>query len=344
MEYKFLEQLGAGGYGNVWKAKNKSGKIVAIKVISLKKNKNVDVYLKSLIDEADTLSKLTDKCRTPKYIEHYNDDENFYIVSEYIKGITLRKYLEITDIKQNTDLIWSLFYFLVDGLRCIHNQGYAHRDIKLDNIMITDDNTITYIDFGLACVENCKRENCTNKCNNRGGGTLYYNPPEYYDPDFKNYNILVAKAKDIWSLGVVLFNIANGYGKFPYKFVDTVTFIGKIKNTEPLKSNYKNDDNVNIFVNSLLIKKIFLRPNINEIYDNINTYVKNYFNNYLTKYLIGNLNTSNNTNSIETILDDKKIEDTDYDLKYNSIMNSKDKFKNIDPKISKTQSIDYDEE
>lgn len=74
-----------------------------------------------------------------------------FIILEYIPGVPLNKY-EIPSI-----LLWSIIYQLLLGLKFIHDQGCAHSDISLDNIMITN-GIVKYIDFGLSCVNRCPQD------------------------------------------------------------------------------------------------------------------------------------------------------------------------------------------
>jgi len=82
------------------------------------------------------------------------------------------------EIIPSPNILWPLFLQLLLGLNFIHNKGYSHRDIKPNNILITKDYTIKYIDFGIACLAECRVSECTNIC---GGinGTLNYMPPEF---------------------------------------------------------------------------------------------------------------------------------------------------------------------
>ena len=89
---------------------------------------------------------------------------------------------------------------LFQAINHCHAQNIVHRDIKPDNIMITDDNRVRLIDFGLA-VES-KRRDLTEIA-----GTPYYMAPEVIKSTY-------GKQSDLWSLGVVLYTLVSGYLPF----------------------------------------------------------------------------------------------------------------------------------
>lgn len=280
--YEIIKTLGTGVSGLVVSASKDNIKY-AIKIIrsrSVRGDMNIN-------DEILTLETLTLLCkdRVNNYVEdfrtYYKHMEVICIVMEYIEGTDLHTYISNNFNKLLGDhrLLWSLIYGIVSGLKCIHENGFAHRDIKPENIMITDDGEIKYIDFGLSCVASCKWDKCLNTCYVENVGTPLFMSPEKINKVFnKRESFLQREQKnDIWSLGVVLYQLANGSEKYPFLMTANMNFIG-LKNvllTAPTNpSAYPNDDDVNIFINSILINDASKRPDIYLIYDHLTEILK----------------------------------------------------------------------
>lgn len=104
----------------------------------------------------------------------------------------------------------------------LHSMSIAHRDIKLDNIVVSQDLTeIKFIDFGL-CIDFSK---CENQKTKQFCGTIQYMPPEILQK--KSYN---PKKADIWSLGVLLYRIL--YNRYPYTGKDEFLLLEKMRKSK----------------------------------------------------------------------------------------------------------------
>lgn len=99
---------------------------------------------------------------------------------------------------------------LLLALHHCHSSGITHRDIKLENIMITDENQVKMIDFGLS------KNATTEELMNSMAGTPYYMAPEVFE------NNSYGSSVDLWSLGVVLFTCLGGYRPFNGKDVKEI--------------------------------------------------------------------------------------------------------------------------
>jgi len=134
----------------------------------------------------------------------FESSKHFWIVLEYVEGITLFEFLEGRGLapllEQEAKCI---FVQLVNAIAHAHRRGVAHLDIKCDNIMIGSKLKTKLIDWGLSSLQ---PQSCTKKC-----GSAEYAPPEMWCRDSPTYDAALA---DVFSLGVVLFALL--FGKFPY--------------------------------------------------------------------------------------------------------------------------------
>lgn len=206
-----------------------SGITFVIKVIKITPKTAQDIQ-----EEIESLKLLSSEPNNHvvKYVDNYQFPSDTYqfhciVMEDLTKWITLDRY--IRNFLYNGSrkrfppkLLKSLMTQLLIGLEYIHSKGVAHRDIKPDNIMISDDYHIKYIDFGLS---SCK-EFTGNK-----GTPIYFppeipvfatddrNPPKNLNPEqaFEFFRTKYQK-HDIWSLGVVFYQLSNvpDYPTFPF--------------------------------------------------------------------------------------------------------------------------------
>jgi protein-serine/threonine kinase len=130
------------------------------------------------------------------------DKETNSIYFEYSPGIDFLDYLN----KNSLSLERKIYFYkqLIEGVIYIHNIGVAHRDLKLENLLINGEN-LKIIDFGESCV--WKLNNNIIKTSGIKGTTCYIAPEEF----ISEYN---ADKVDIWSLGIILYNLI--YSKMPW--------------------------------------------------------------------------------------------------------------------------------
>lgn len=269
--YQIGQELGRGTFGVTYYGTNlTTGEPVAIKTIDIAKSIEHGADLSSINEEIQTLQDVSGNEYVANYYEsfqgNFNGVDTIFIISEYIDGGSLRKF-----IQQNQPIaphvLWSLYLQLLIGLQYIHNKGYAHRDIKPDNILITQNLKIKYIDFGLACLQRCKFTDCQNTC--RGTpGTLLYMPPEFFNSTRSN-SLEGSKAHDVWSLAVVMFEMANGLSAYPFdalnngQILDNTTLQNNIAVAPQYQSNYLLDDErTNTYLSTLLINDWKQRPTV----------------------------------------------------------------------------------
>lgn len=201
-----MELIATGGCGEVYKA-NMNGTEVAVKKVSLNA-RNAD----RVLSEVELMANV----RHPnlvRMIEAGQSGKTLWTIMEYINGATLT-YLSAYGHCKETHIA----YFareLLKALRCLHSHRIMHRDIKSDNIMITEDGRVKLIDLGFSALV---------KDDERGRmsvlGTPHYMAPELIRGNLYSY------AVDVWSVGIVCREMATG--EPPYYGMDPMSVIFEI--------------------------------------------------------------------------------------------------------------------
>ena len=145
--YQLLEQIGQGGMGQVYKARDSQlGRTVAIKFLPIE-----------LADSAENLQRFQREATTLSHVSHPNiciiydvgsAERGPYIVMEYVQGKSLGAILDTARL--TVDQAIDTMLQIGEGIEVIHEQGIIHRDIKPSNVMVTEKNVVKLVDFGLA--------------------------------------------------------------------------------------------------------------------------------------------------------------------------------------------------
>jgi serine/threonine protein kinase/tetratricopeptide (TPR) repeat protein len=230
--YRIVEKLGAGGMGEVYLAEDmKLGRKVAIKILSQEYTTNKD-RLSRFEQEASAASNLNH----PNILTIHDfgvDEERHYIATEYIDGVTLRRKLAGSQIE--TPEILEIALQICSALEEAHSAGIVHRDIKPDNIMVRRNGYVKVLDFGLAkLTERIERGPSDAEASTRvmvqtdAGvvmGTSHYMSPE------QARGKPVDARSDIWSLGVVIYEMVAG--RTPFEGETSTDVIVAITQKEP---------------------------------------------------------------------------------------------------------------
>lgn len=201
-EYRFVNFLGAGGMGEVYRAiHSKIGRVVAIKMLThIKTNSG---FTERFVNEARIQASL----HHPNIAVLY--DFSVYngrpcIIMEYVDGQTLEERIKAHGILSLPEAI-AIFQAIVEAIVYIHTQGIIHRDIKSNNIKISQSGIIKLLDFGIA------RDLTTPNLTLLGNciGTPHYLSPEQIAGNKADTR------SDIWSLGVLLYEMLTG--KLPFE-------------------------------------------------------------------------------------------------------------------------------
>jgi len=204
--YKIIEELGKGGMGVVYKAEDtRLGRLVALKLIS-----------PDLAGDSKTKNKFFREARLASSLQHQNictiheigetTEGQLFISMDYYEGDTLQSKLLKGDLSLKTLLDYAIQ--ISTGLNKAHTKQIAHRDIKPGNIIITEDDTVKILDFGLAKLAGTRDSTQTGKAM----GTIAYMSPELAEG--KKIDHLT----DIWSLGVVIYEMCTGTLPFSHDY------------------------------------------------------------------------------------------------------------------------------
>ena len=226
-KYKCTKKLGSGSFGSVYEAVNETfNNKVAMKVIRKDPDNRLDEQ--EIKNEIDIMTKLSHP-NIVRIYEFYISNSHYYIITEFCEEGELFNYIKV---RFNERQLAVLFYQIFSGLCYLHENKIIHRDIKLENIMVSkkekDYQTgeelfwIKIIDFGTAKIFE------KNKKEREIVGSSYYIAPEVLN---KNYN----EKCDTWSVGVILYMTL--VGKAPFDGRDDDEIILKIN-----KVNYNNKE------------------------------------------------------------------------------------------------------
>jgi hypothetical protein len=256
-EYSIIKELGKGSYASVKLAFNKVNKNkYAIKVYS--KKALSDPQKKDTVNNEIALLKQIDNINIVKLYEVIDSPTYLYLVMEYIDGVSL-----LDTIKRDENHYFEeqkalkLFLQIIKAILYCQKKNICHRDIKLENILITKDETIKIIDFGFAV-----------KTDKETYQNLLCGSPSYMAPEIVKKEKYIAQFSDIWSLGVLLYSML--YGRFPFKGKTQEELFQKINEA---KVEFPEDIEVNDKI-KILLKKIFVvfptqRPSLQEILNEI---------------------------------------------------------------------------
>ncbi len=230
LHYKILEKLGQGGMGVVYLAEDqKLERKVAIKFLPRHISENSEERQRFKI-EAKAAAKLNHpNISTIHSIEE--TDNELFIVMEYIEGKELKDIVEThRDASLPNEEVIKIATQIAEGLEAAHKNGIVHRDIKSQNIMITEDGKIKIMDFGLAKLKDDINITKTKSVL----GTPAYMSPEQVKGE------KVDQRTDIWSFGVVLYEMLTGVLPFKGEYEQAVFYSIINEAPEPVR-NHRSD-------------------------------------------------------------------------------------------------------
>lgn len=212
--YEFLETLGKGTYGKVKKARESSGRLVAIK--SIRKDRIKDEQdLMHIRREIEIMSSLNH----PHIIaihEVFENSSKIVIVMEYASRGDLYDYI-IERQRLSEREARHFFRQIVSAVHYCHQNGVVHRDLKLENILLDANGNIKIADFGLSNLYHQGKFLQT-----------FCGSPLYASPEIVNGKPYMGPEVDSWSLGVLLYILVHG--SMPFDGQDHKTLVKQISN------------------------------------------------------------------------------------------------------------------
>lgn len=238
--YEIIALLGKGGYANVWKVKKGNNKIRAAKIIYMSKTSD-NYHTKFLPRELKILSQINHKNIITVHEIQQIKRHGFIVIMEYAPGGTLTDVMKREGVLPE-ERVKFLMVNVFRGLNYMHSLFFAHRDLKLDNVLIDKNGIPKLTDFSYVIY--CKEKDGTKILSKTFCGTEPYLSPEIVRNE--SYNPMAA---DVWSVGVCLFILINR--KFPFPLDDSdkmlvcqlrrsYTYKDRPEGTAPLSDNIKN--------------------------------------------------------------------------------------------------------
>ena len=202
--YEILEELGSGGMGKVYRARNVTlERIVAVKTLASHYSAD-EGFVQRFLKEARAAARLNH----PSIVQIYDFgcvDGVYYLAMEYVDGQSLRSYLKRGRFGERDAIL--LVRHAVRALAVAHAEGIVHRDIKPDNLMLTSRGDLKLVDLGIA-----KRVDEVQGLTQTGEAV---GTPQYISPEqIRGVRDIDARA-DIYSLGATLYHLVTGHT--PYK-------------------------------------------------------------------------------------------------------------------------------
>jgi tetratricopeptide (TPR) repeat protein len=211
--YRVESELGSGAMGTVWRAEVVSesavvprGKTVAVKVVH-----------PHLLAQPGFFKRFLREAEVGRQVDHENVVRTFdvdalevegrtahFLVMEYVEGRTLRAMLgDLGTVPEA--LLWEIARQVAAGLSAIHEAGVVHRDLKPENVLVTDDHQVRIMDLGVARL--VEESVALTRKGEFAGSLLYAAPEQFRDEE-------VGPLSDLYSLGVLLYELATGANPF----------------------------------------------------------------------------------------------------------------------------------
>lgn len=197
--YEIIAEIGKGGMSTVYMAKDKNlGSYWAVKQVKNERNVDIEAFKK----EVELLSSLNHS-DIPRIVDRIEINDDYFVIMDLVNGTSLGKKVAVEGPQPEKDVIeWAKM--LCDVLHYLHTvkeNPIIYRDMKPDNVMLTDSGRVKLIDFGIA--KECRRGE---KQSGAAIGSKGFAAPEQY----RGASNLLDERTDIYSLGATLYNLVTG--------------------------------------------------------------------------------------------------------------------------------------
>lgn len=201
--YRLVRLLGEGGMGVVYEARQETPRrdvaLKLVRTVTLADEVRVDRFRR----EANALARLRHPSIATIFEAGESEEGTPYIAMELVDGMPLDRYVEAHSLRQRAKL--ELFREICAAVAHAHDQGVVHRDLKPQNILVTNDGTPKVLDFGLAQIGDSERSHLVTEPGHVLG-TLAYMSPE----QVRAVRDELSSQTDVYSLGVILYELLTG--------------------------------------------------------------------------------------------------------------------------------------
>ena len=232
--FSLIKELGQGGMATVFLAEDKKfDTFVAIKILKKEFVANENIR-KRFVAEAKNMYRMSHP-NIIKVTDLVDEGDTVAFVMEYIEGETLKEYTDRKG-KLNDEEVKAIFIQVLDAVGYVHDNELVHRDIKPSNFMVDKKGKVKLMDFGIA-----KNTNTSSSEYTQTGTGMQMGTPMYMSPEQVKSTKEVTAASDIYSLGVVLWQLVMA--KKPYEGDTLSTFEIQLKIVqEALEKTHSNWD------------------------------------------------------------------------------------------------------
>lgn len=243
--FNLIEILGEGAIGEVHLAEYKiNGRLYALKIVKYKHAKKILYGL----DICTTFKHENLVSCYGHFSQTYKNKKCIIIIMEFVQGNDLFDIFMENDNNYILFILPTIIQGVIRGLKYMHKKGYIHRDIKLENIILTRDNKIKIVDYDFIIAEDTI--DIDSRC-----GTPYYVSPEILGDNTIDHRT------DIWSLGVVLYTLLTR--DYPFDGEDEIEVFENILSENP--SLNKIPSNYIVIVTGMLQKRLEKRITLKRI-------------------------------------------------------------------------------
>jgi eukaryotic-like serine/threonine-protein kinase len=205
-KYVIINEVGQGSTGRVFLSHDPYyGRDVAIKLYNIESEEDEQkarVTRKMFFNEAQMMGRLQHPNILPIY-DAGEENGSYYVVTEHVHGArTLAAYCRPDNLLRTDDVV-EIAFKCAKGLHYAHGRGVVHRDIKPSNIMLTLDNDVRVIDFGIALI----KDSNVSRIEGIAGSPSYMSPEQVQSAE-------ITARSDIYSLGAVMYELLTGYRPF----------------------------------------------------------------------------------------------------------------------------------